>query len=248
MFFVNTNKKYYTRKYGFDKMKYDIILWDLDNTLLDFDKAESEALKSLFARFNLDECSDEMVKRYSIINVEYWRMLERGEMSKSDILINRFMTFFKECGIDTAIVEDFNSAYQLALGDTIAFRDNSLEIVKSLKGKARQYIVSNGTIEAQVKKLKNSTLDKLMDDVFLSERLGAEKPSEVFFEKAFASIGGFDKARAIIIGDSLTSDIKGGKNAGITTCWYNPWHHAFSGDAVPDFEISHLSEVLPLLG
>lgn len=248
MFFVNINKISHEIKYGLSKMKYDIVLWDLDNTLLDFNKAESEAMKSLFVRFNLGECSDEMVERYSVINVEYWRMLERGEMSKSDILINRFMTFFEECGIDTSIVEEFNSAYQLALGDTIAFRDNSLEIVKSLKGKARQYIVSNGTIDAQVKKLKRSTLGELMDGVFLSERMGAEKPSRVFFDKAFASIEGFDKARAIIIGDSLTSDIKGGKNAGITTCWYNPWHHQFSGDVVPDFEISHLSEVLPLLG
>lgn len=228
-------------------MRYDIILWDLDNTLLDFDKAESEAMKSLFLRFGLGECCDEMVARYSAINVEYWRMLERGEMSKSDILINRFVTFFEECKIDTTIVEKFNSAYQLALGDTIAFRDDSLEIVKSLRGKARQYIVSNGTVDAQVKKLERSSLDKLMDGVFLSERLGAEKPSKVFFDKAFASIDGFDKQRAIIIGDSLTSDIKGGKNADITTCWYNPHKHPLAGEVVPDFEISHLSEVLPLL-
>lgn len=228
-------------------MKYDIILWDLDNTLLDFDKAESEALKSLFVRFDLGECTDEMVARYSKINVDYWRMLERGEMSKSDILINRFVTFFEERGIDIGIVEEFNRAYQLALGDTIVFRDNSLEIVKSLVGKARQYIVSNGTIDAQVKKLKNSTLDALMDGVFLSERLGAEKPSVLFFDKAFGSIEDFDKDRAIIIGDSLTSDIKGGKNAGIATCWYNPHRQALVGDVVPDYEISHLSEITALL-
>lgn len=228
-------------------MRYDIILWDLDNTLLDFNKAESEAMKHLFVRFDLGECTDEMVARYSKINVEYWRMLERGEMSKSDILINRFITFFEECGIDIGIVEKFNSAYQLALGDTIEFRDNSLEIVKSLKGSARQYIVSNGTIDAQVKKLKHSTLDTLMDGVFLSERLGAEKPSVLFFDKVFSNIEDFDKNRTIIIGDSLTSDIKGGSNANIATCWYNPHKQLLSGDVVPDYEISRLSEVLGLV-
>lgn len=229
-------------------MKFDIILWDLDNTLLDFDKAESATLKSLFARFRLGECSDEMVARYSYINKEYWRMLERGEMAKKDILVNRFVSFFAEYGIDVAVAADFNACYQLSLGDTIAFRDNSLDIVKSLIGSARQYIVSNGTIEAQVKKLSLSGLDRLMDGVFLSEQLGAEKPSLAFFDAAFKQIEGFDRHRAIIVGDSLTSDIKGGHNAGITTCWYNPHAESLSGDVAPDFEISHLNEVYSLLG
>lgn len=228
-------------------MRYDIILWDLDNTILDFDKAESKTMKSLFLRFGFGECTDEMVARYSEINKEYWHKLERGEMAKSDILVKRFESFFEECGIDVALAGEFNSLYQLSLGDTIAFRDNAFEIVQSLRGVAKQYIVSNGTIQAQRKKLKLSGLDKIVDGVFLSEELGAEKPSIDFFDRAFAKIGDFDKDRAIIIGDSLTSDIKGGNNAGIAACWYNFNREPLNHKAKPDFEIDELHKIFAII-
>ena len=125
--------------------------------------------------------------------------------------------------------EEFNAKYQYALGDTIVPRDNSLEIVRKLQGKVRQYVVSNGTIIAQNKKLRLSGLGALMDGIFLSEELGVEKPNIEFFEKTFSSIGQVDPRETIIIGDSLSSDIRGGNNAGILTCWYNP-----SGKEAPE--------------
>ena len=114
------------------------------------------------------------------------------------------------------------NAYQLRLGDTIVYRDDSYEIVKSLRGKVRQCVVSNGTVVAQTKTLTRSGLGALMDGVFLSEQLGAEKPKKEFFDQVFAAIGPVEKSETMIVGDSLTSDIRGGDNAGIVTCWYNP--------------------------
>ena len=198
------------------------ILWDVDGTLLDFLAAEKAAMRSLFEEYGLGECSDEKIQRYSQINRKYWERLERGEITKPEVLVGRFVEFFGEEGIDTAIASEFNQKYQLRLGDTIVYCDDSLDIIKSLQGKVKQYVVSNGTVTAQTKKLRLSGLGELMDGIFLSEDLGVEKPNIGFFGKVFEAVGESNKERVLIVGDSLTSDIKGGNNAGIVTCWYNP--------------------------
>lgn len=224
-----------------------VILWDVDGTLLDFHAAEREAIRTLFQRFGLGECTDEMLRAYSQINKEYWERLERGELSKPQILLGRFRDFFSLYGLDTGLTEEFNSAYQLALGDTIVFRDNSLNIVKALHGKVKQYVVSNGTVMAQTKKLRQSGLDKLMDGIFLSEQIGAEKPNVEFFNRVFDAIGPVNRKSVLIIGDSLTSDILGGNNAGIRTCWYNPGKAPLTADVKVDYEISDLNEVFGIM-
>lgn len=219
------------------------ILWDVDGTLLDFIAAEKAAIKTLFKEFNLGECSDEMIKRYSEINKTCWQRLERGEITKQEVLIGRFKEFFASEGLDSSVAEEFNSLYQLRLGDTIVYHDDSLEIIRSLRGRARQYVVSNGTVEAQSKKLRLSGLGELMDGIFLSEHIGIEKPNIEFFDRVFEEIEPADRSRVMIVGDSLTSDIQGGNNAGIITCWYNP-----QGDKAPDkyridYEISDLHQI-----
>ena len=198
------------------------ILWDVDGTLLDFQAAERAAIRTLFGAFHLGECTDEMLRRYSAINVRYWEMLERGEMTKPQILVRRFETFFKETGIDPGLAPAFNALYQVRLGDTIVYRDDSPALVRSLRGKIRQYVVSNGTVVAQRKKLALSGLGELMDEIFLSEELGAEKPNAAFFDAVFAAIDEKDKRRVLVIGDSLGSDIQGAANAGLDCVWYNP--------------------------
>ena len=225
----------------------DVILWDVDGTLLNFEAAEEAAIRSLFRDFRLGECTDGMLSLYSQINRRYWQMLERGEMTKEQILVGRFREFFAGQSIDPAIAPEFNSAYQSRLGDTIVFRDGSYDIVKSLRGRIRQYAVSNGTVEAQTKKLRNSGLDKLLDGVFLSEEVGFEKPAREFFESVFAAIGPVDRERVIIVGDSLTSEIAGGRAAGIRTCWYNPAGAVNSTTAVADVELQNLGDLERLL-
>ena len=226
--------------------KIKAILWDVDGTLLDFHASERAAIRTLFQEFHLGVCTEEMILRYSGINDDLWKRLEREEVSKKEVLIGRFETFFKELGLDPSIASDFNEQYQLSLGDTIVFRDDSYRIVESLKGKVKQYAVSNGTIVAQTKKLRLSGLGELMDGVFLSEDLGVEKPNIGFFEKVFQNIPGFAKEEIMIVGDSLTSDILGGNNAGIITCWYNPAHLPADSRYKIDVEIDNLQKVYQL--
>ncbi len=223
------------------------ILWDIDGTLLDFIAAEKAAIKTLFGEFDLGECSDEMIRRYSEINKGYWQKLERGEITKQEVLIGRFKEFFESEGIDSSVSENFNALYQIRLGDTIVYHDDSLEIIRSLRGRVRQYAVSNGTVEAQSKKLRLSGLGELMDGIFLSEHIGAEKPSMKFFDSVFEAIEPADRGSIMIVGDSLTSDIQGGNNAGIKTCWYNPQGLKAPDKYRIDWEISDLHQIYEIL-
>lgn len=173
--------------------------------------------------------------------------LERGEITKPQVLTGRFRQFFSEYGIDTGIAVAFNDQYQPTLGDTIVYHDDSLSIVKALKGKVKQYVVSNGVVVAQTKKLQKSGLGKEMDGVFLSERLGVEKPNTGFFEKLFSQIRPDDLSAVLIVGNSLTSDIRGGMNAGIKTCWYNPRKLPVPASYRVDYDISDLHALIGLV-
>ena len=223
------------------------ILWDVDATLLDFHAAEKAAILKLFRQFHLGECTEEMLQRYANINRGYWERLERGELTRDQVLVGRFQEFFEKEELDVSAAPAFNEAYQSSLGDTIVYRDDSYHIIKSLRGKVKQYVVSNGTIVAQEKKLRLSGLGALMNGIFLSEELGVEKPNKAFFDKVFKEIGDMDRDTVLIVGDSLTSDIRGGNNAGIRTCWYNPGHAVPIEGVHVDYEITDLHEVYDLL-
>ena len=223
------------------------ILWDVDGTLLDFAAAEKAAIQRLFIEFGLGECTDDMVARYAAINDGYWKRLERGEITKREVLIGRFREFFTELGIDPDLSEAFNARYQHALGDTVVYRDGSLDIVKGLHGRVKQYVVSNKKKKKKKKKLQRSHLGEWMDGIFLSEELGAEKPSPRFFEKVFAALPGVSRSDMLIVGDSLTSDMKGGLDAGIPTCWYNPNRLPRPADMAIDYEIQNLQQIQELL-
>lgn len=229
--------------------KITTVLWDVDGTLLDFIAAEKAAIRKLFKEYDLGECTDEMLARYSKINRTYWVKLENGEMTKPEILVGRFRDFFVSEGLDPSIASAFNEKYQDRLGDadSIVYCDDSLNLLKSLRGKIRQYAVSNGTIAAQTKKLKLSGLGELMDGIFLSEQLGYEKPNIEFFNQVFDALGPVDRSKVLIVGDSLTSDIRGGNNAGIPTCWYNPHGLSAGSEYQIDHEIKDLHEIYPLL-
>lgn len=224
-------------------MMIKVILWDIDGTLLNFKEAEKYAIRKCFSVFHLGECTDSMLRRYSEINADYWRKLERGEISKSEVLHHRFADFFHIEGIVFTDVDAFNREYQLRLGDTVCFHDNSYPLVKRLKNRVRQYAVTNGTYAAQSRKLARSGLDCLFDEVFISEKVGVEKPNKAFFDYIWEQIGTYAKQEVIIVGDSLTSDMQGGTNAGITCCWYNPACTENTSDLKPDYEIRNLWEL-----
>ena len=224
-----------------------VILWDIDATLLDFLAAEKAAIDFCFEKFSLGTCTEEMLKRYSVINRRYWEMLEKGEMSKPEILVNRFKEFFETEGLDTSCAKDFNDTYQVALGDTICFRDNGYELVKKLKDQYKQYVVTNGTFIAQERKLKKSGIGELVEASFISDLIGYEKPAMEFFDHVFEHIGHYEKDEVLIIGDSLTSDMQGGNNAGIICCWYNPNHLENTKNIRIDHEIDNLWQLEEIL-
>ena len=223
------------------------ILWDVDGTLLDFEASQRAAIRTLFARFGLGACSDEMLARYDAINNAFWQRLERNEITKPQVLLGRFEQFFSEYGIDLALAVPFNDSYQLCLGDTIVYRDDCLSLIDSLKGRVRQYVVSNGTVAAQTKKLDRSGIGRRMDGIFLSEQIGAEKPNPAFFERVFEAIGPVNRSAVMIVGDSLTSDMLGGIRAGIVTCWYNPDKKPVPTDLHMNYVIQNLNELPALL-
>lgn len=227
--------------------KYKYLLWDIDGTILNFEAAEKAAIRHLFIKYSLGECTDTMLSTYSAINRRYWEMLERGEMTKPEILIGRFEEFFSREDLDTSIAEAFNKDYQVTLGDTIVFNDNALEVMKAQKDFFVLIAVTNGTKIAQEKKLRQSGLDKIFDYIFISEDVGFEKPNMEFFDKVFETVGIEDPKQALIIGDSLTSDIKGGVNACIDTCWYNPNNNPNTSGLELTYEIRNLNELNELL-
>ena len=233
------------------KMKrYEIILWDVDQTLLDFSKSEDYALRHAFRTFgrSIDE---KIVKLYAGINDSYWKRLERGEISKAEVLTGRFETLFQRIGITDIAVAEFAPVYQKALGSVYYYRDDSFLLCNELKKDFRQYIVTNGVEWTQRNKLKLAGFDKVADDIFISEVIGSPKPSTEFFEKCFELIPDFDREKTIIVGDSLTSDMLGGNQAGIVCCFYNPEGNEITevnGKQLRiDYEIRNLWEIKDIL-
>jgi len=222
---------------------FKVILWDVDATLLNFEKAEEAGIRGCFEKYNLGECTDEMLENYKVINRGYWQRMERGEIEKPVLLVKRFEDFLNAYGLDASVAAGFNELYQILLGETVVFYENALETVQVLKGKVLQCAVTNGTKVAQDGKLKNSGLDKELDHVFISEVVGVEKPNKGFFDAVFAEIGEYNKEEVLIVGDSLTSDIQGGVNAGIKTCWFNPKGVENTSALKPDYEIRDIGEV-----
>ncbi len=225
-----------------------VILWDVDGTLLDFIAAEKNALRSTFAHFGLGKLTDEDIKLYSGINHSYWKRLEKGELTKPEILRGRFADFFALKNIEFDDFDATNSEYQVRLGDTVCFNDDSYNIIKGLKGKVKQYVVTNGTKVAQDRKLSKSGFVDLFDGIFISETMGAEKPSILFFDKVFEQIGHYEKDEVLIVGDSPSSDMRGGNNAGIVCCWYDCGKEQLPDDVRVDYTVTDLHQVLDILG
>ena len=219
------------------------VLWDIDGTLLNFKKAQYEALYMCFDYFN-EYLDNDMVNDYDHINHGYWLMLEKAEIEKNVLLVKRFEDFFGKYGINIDPVE-FNKLYQVELGNTYVFNDNGYDTVVRLKEMGIiQFAVTNGTKTAQNGKLRGSGLDKLLDEIFISEDVGYEKPDKRFFEPVIDKLReyGIEKNECVIVGDSDSSDIQGGINAGIRTV-----HYTDELKSRADAIISDLSLVLAMI-
>ena len=225
--------------------KYTTLLFDADNTLLDFDACEKEALKKTFEAYNCP-LRDDMKKRYMEINHALWKSYEKGEISREEVIYTRFGKLFEEFGISLDGVE-FEDTYQDELGKSHELVEHAMDVILQLKQYHDLYIVTNGVSATQYSRLKDSGLDQHFKYIFISEEVGYRKPMKEYFSYCFDKIGDLDKEKTLIIGDSLSSDIKGGNNAGIATCWYNPKKQKKSDDYHVTHEIEDLRELLELV-
>ena len=221
------------------------ILFDLDDTLFDFHADERAALEKTFEQLQIP-LNDVVRDRYSVLNLAQWKALERGEITRDQVKLRRFELLFEELGYD---VEAAQAAkiYHAYLASDFHYMDGAPELLEALNGNYRMFLISNGTLSVQEGRLAKSGISRYFDDIFISEVLGAEKPNRRFFELAFDRILDFDPEQAVIVGDSLTSDIKGGINAGVRTIWFNPKGMAAEPGIPADHEIQNLKDLPELL-
>lgn len=221
------------------------VLFDLDDTLFDFHNAEKIALTKTLVHFGIDP-AEETLALYSAINAAHWKRLELGEISREEVKVGRYRELFKTIGVDCDPVKA-TAYYESMLAIGHYFMPGAPELLDELYGKYRLYIVSNGTAKVQEGRIKSSGIAKYMDGIFVSQVIGANKPDKEFFDICFSEIPNFSLDETVIIGDSLSSDIKGGINAGITTVWFNPKGLENNSDIKPDYIIGSLSEIPDLL-
>lgn len=221
------------------------VLLDLDDTILDFHKAEFEALKKTLTHFAV-EPTELVTKRYSEINRAQWEALERGELTREQVKYRRFALLFEELKIEVD-AEEVRKYYEKMLGIGHFFLPYAEQMLDELKGKYRLFIVSNGTTAVQQGRIESARLAPLFETIFLSEEIGYVKPQKEFFDVCFAQIKDFDPTTSIIVGDSLTSDIQGGINAGIRTCWFDLRGKGNPTNIRPDYTITSLEQLAPLL-
>ena len=201
-------------------MRYNTILFDIDGTLMDFKRSEQDALQKTFLDhgYPFDAAIEAAYQR---INQALWAKLERGEVDRETLCKTRFGRLFCEVGIEGDGVA-FNDEYLQNLGHGYYLMPHAEEVVRRLSEDFSLCVVTNGITKTQQNRMAGTGLNRYFQDVFVSEQVGCQKPMRAFFDAVFARIGEEKRSSSLIVGDSLTSDIQGGNNAGIDTVWYNP--------------------------
>lgn len=222
----------------------EFLFLDLDDTILDFHKAERVAISKTIREFGV-EPTEEVLTRYHKINRWHWEQLELGRLTRAEVLQNRFAVLFEQLGAqaDAALCA---RTYEKNLSIGHWFLPGAEETVDYLSKHYRLFLASNGTASVQKGRMTSANLYRFFETVFVSQEIGHNKPSKAYFDACFARIPGFDPAKAMMVGDSLSSDIQGGINAGITTVWVNPDHKP-GGEIKPDYEIEALHQLPALL-
>lgn len=222
----------------------EFLFLDLDDTILDFHKAERIAISKTIRDFGV-EPTEEVLTLYHGINKWHWEQLELGTLTRAEVLVNRFGVLFEKLGVQVDAPK-CAKAYEINLSQGHWFLPGAEEAVDALSKKYRLFLASNGTASVQKGRMTSANLYRFFETVFVSQEIGHNKPSKAYFDACFASIPDFDREKAMIVGDSLSSDIRGGINAGIKTVWVNPGHLP-SGEIKPDYEIESLSQLEALL-
>lgn len=224
-------------------MKYTTVLFDADETLFDFSACERGAICEALLHSGID-ATDVVIAAYSEINDSLWKMLERGEIEREKLFYYRFELLAERFGF-TLDARATAEIYLLSLSRKSYLIDGAKELISSLDGKVRKYIVTNGFERVQRPRYEASELYLKFDGIFISETMGANKPDLAFFERVAENIEDFDKSKTLIVGDSLSSDILGGINFGIDTCWYT--RTSCSTELAPTYVASSLDDVKKII-
>lgn len=225
--------------------RYRTVLFDADQTLLDFKKSECAALCEALAAMGVT-ADENMLKRYSEINSATWKRLERGEITKTELRTVRFAEFcdFYSISLDVEVLAE---RYLASLATKRFLMDGALEVCRTIASSCRLYIITNGIASVQHGRLDPSPIRPYFQELFISDELGAEKPDSAFFDKVIEKIPDFDPADTLVVGDSLSSDIRGGIGAGLDTCWLNPNDAKTPSDMTITYIIKRLEDVIPLV-
>ncbi len=221
--------------------RYRWLLFDLDDTLLDYDKTEQHALQAACAEQKI-VYMDTLRESYRKINKALWRLLEEGAVTTDEIRVKRFEDLAEEFGLDVD-TDRMSESYLDAFASTHFVVDGAVDLLNSVKGSFSLAVVTNGIRETQLRRLAQTGLDIYFDHVITSEDAGSAKPDTGFFHYLSSQIEYYDKKGMLIIGDNPYSDILGGINFGIDTCWYNP-DKRVCDDILPTYEVDTLHSLL----
>lgn len=225
---------------------YKVILIDIDDTLLDFDKAETAALIDTLEKYNI-KYDEHVIKDYKRINLDYWHKFEKGLTTIPELMIDRFRDFLSIHKIESLDkTKDINEYYLSRLNEKNDIIPDACEVIRELQKKYQVYPASNGVGETQVRRIETSQLKGLFSKYYISGFIGNRKPEKAFFDYIFNDLNGVKKEEFLMVGDSLSSDIQGGINAGIDTCFFNHRGKAVK-DVKPTYEIKELKELLEIL-
>ncbi|HFK1511520.1 MULTISPECIES: YjjG family noncanonical pyrimidine nucleotidase [Bacillus cereus group] len=225
--------------------KYKTLLFDVDDTLLDFQKAEKSALRMLFEEKGMSLTS-EIEAQYKKINKSLWTAFEEGEINRDEVVNTRFSILFKEYGEEVDGIL-FENNYRSYLEEGNQLMEGALQFINQIQSEYDLYIVTNGISKTQDKRLRNAGLHALFQDIFVSEDTGYQKPMKEYFDYVFERIPNFVPEEGLIIGDSLSADMKGGYVAGIDTCWFNPERKLNDSGIIPKYEVHNFEELYALL-
>ena len=226
--------------------KFDWLLFDLDNTILDFGKSSKFAFRKLLEEIDSGLNSEELYPIYNEINHKIWEQREAGEISHNDLKWKRWHLFFEQVGIKFDPNKS-NDIYFEGIKAFPFFVDHAEEMLQHVKSDFNLMMVTNGLSEVQWPRIRNKNIENYFKHIIISDEIGVAKPQSAFFDHCHALIGDVKKERVLVIGDTLKSDILGGNNYGYTTCWYNYDSKSNETEVQPDFTIDSIKDLSTIL-